>query len=77
MSRPLREIATYLAIVFSLAIGIAVALADPGIAVLISAMFPILAVGDHHLRGDASRSPPRAVGQASGWKQVRRVRPGR
>ncbi len=44
MSRPLREVATYLAIVFSMAIGIAVALPHAGIAVLISAQFPILGV---------------------------------
>ena len=40
MSRPLREVTTYLAIAFSLAIGIAVALPHAGIGVLLSALLP-------------------------------------
>jgi membrane protease YdiL (CAAX protease family) len=44
MSRPLREVTTYLGIVFTLAIGIVVALPHAGIAVLLSALFPVLGV---------------------------------
>lgn len=44
MSRPLREVTTYLVIAFSLAIGIAVALPHAGIGVLLSAMIPILTI---------------------------------
>jgi membrane protease YdiL (CAAX protease family) len=41
MTRPLREVITYLTIAFSLAVGIAVALPHAGIGVLMSAMIPI------------------------------------
>ena len=41
MSRPLREVITYLGIAFSLAIAIALALPHAGIGVLLSAMIPI------------------------------------
>ena len=44
MSRPLKEVTTYLAIAFSLAIGIAVALPHAGINMLLSAMAPITAL---------------------------------
>jgi membrane protease YdiL (CAAX protease family) len=44
MSRPLREVTTYLVIAFSLAIGIAVALPHAGIGVLLSAMIPIATI---------------------------------
>jgi len=44
MSRPLREVTTYLAIAFSIAIGIAVAMPHAGINVLLSAFIPITAV---------------------------------
>ncbi len=44
MSRPLREVTTYLVIAFTLAIGIAVALPHAGIGVLISALLPVTAV---------------------------------
>jgi membrane protease YdiL (CAAX protease family) len=45
MSRPLREATTYLALAFSLAIGIAVAMPHAGINVLLSAFAPITALG--------------------------------
>jgi membrane protease YdiL (CAAX protease family) len=44
MSRPLREVTTYLAIAFSIAIGLAVAMPHAGINVLLSAFAPIIAV---------------------------------
>lgn len=44
MSRPLRDVATFLAIAFLLAIAVAVALPHAGIGVLISAMIPITTV---------------------------------
>ncbi|HYO32002.1 MAG TPA: type II CAAX endopeptidase family protein [Nocardioidaceae bacterium] len=44
MSRPLREAMTYLALAFSLAIGIAVAIPHAGINVLLSAFAPVLAL---------------------------------
>jgi len=44
MTRPLREVATYLAIAFSIAIGIAVAIPHAGINVLLSAFAPIAAL---------------------------------
>jgi membrane protease YdiL (CAAX protease family) len=44
MSRPLREAITYLALAFSLAIGIAVAIPHAGINVLLSAFAPIAAL---------------------------------
>ena len=44
MSRPLREVTTYLALAFSLAIGIAVAIPHAGINVLLSAFAPIAAL---------------------------------
>jgi membrane protease YdiL (CAAX protease family) len=44
MSRPLREITTYLVIVFSLAIAMAVALPHAGIGVLLSALLPLTTV---------------------------------
>ena len=44
MSRPLRELTTYLVIAFSLAIGIAVALPHAQIGVLLSALAPVTAV---------------------------------
>jgi membrane protease YdiL (CAAX protease family) len=44
MSRPLREAITYLALAFSLAIGIAVAIPHAGINVLLSAFAPITAL---------------------------------
>jgi uncharacterized protein len=44
MSRPLREATTYLAVAFSLAIGIAVAIPHAGINVLLSAFAPIAAL---------------------------------
>lgn len=44
MSRPLREVTTYLVIVFTLAIGIAVAMPHAGINVLLSAFIPVLTV---------------------------------
>jgi membrane protease YdiL (CAAX protease family) len=44
MSRPLREASTYLALAFSLAIGIAVAIPHAGINVLLSAFAPIAAL---------------------------------
>lgn len=44
MSRPLREAATYLALAFSLAIGIAVAIPHAGINTLLSAFAPITAL---------------------------------
>lgn len=44
MSRPLREVTTYLVLAFSLAIGIAVAMPHAGINVLLSAFLPITAV---------------------------------
>ena len=44
MSRPLREATTYLALAFSLAIGIAVAIPHAGINVLLSAFAPITAL---------------------------------
>ena len=44
MSRPLREVATYYAIAFSLTLGLATAMPHAGIAVLLSAMAPIAAV---------------------------------
>ena len=44
MSRPLRELTTYLVIAFSIAIGIAVALPHAQIGVLLSALAPVTAV---------------------------------
>jgi uncharacterized protein len=44
MTRPLREVATYLAIAFSIAIGIAVAIPHAGINVLLSALAPLAAL---------------------------------
>ena len=44
MSRPLREVTTYLVIAFSIAIGLAVAMPHAGINVLLSAFAPITAV---------------------------------
>jgi membrane protease YdiL (CAAX protease family) len=44
MSRPLREVTTYLVIAFSLAIGVAVALPHAGLGVLLSAFLPLIAV---------------------------------
>jgi membrane protease YdiL (CAAX protease family) len=44
MSRPLREVTTYLVLAFSLAIGIAVAMPHAGINVLLSAFAPIAAL---------------------------------
>jgi membrane protease YdiL (CAAX protease family) len=44
MSRPLREVATFLAIAFLLAIGVATALPNAGIGVVLSAMIPITTV---------------------------------
>ena len=44
MTRPLREVATYLVIAFSIAIGIAVAIPHAGINVLLSAFAPIAAL---------------------------------
>src|SRR6476619_1457477 len=44
MSRPLREVTTYLVIAFSLAIGLAVAMPHAGINVLLSAFVPVTAV---------------------------------
>jgi membrane protease YdiL (CAAX protease family) len=44
MSRPLREITTYLVLVFSLAIGVAVAMPHAGINTLISALLPVTGV---------------------------------
>jgi membrane protease YdiL (CAAX protease family) len=44
MTRPLREVATYLAIAFSIAIGIAVAIPHAGINVLLSAFAPVAAL---------------------------------
>ncbi len=44
MTRPLREITTYLVLAYSLAIGIAVAIPNAGINVLLSAFAPITAV---------------------------------
>ncbi|MEO7350840.1 MAG: type II CAAX endopeptidase family protein [Marmoricola sp.] len=44
MSRPLREVTTYLVIVFTLAIGLAVAIPHAHINVLLSAMAPVTAV---------------------------------
>ena len=44
MTRPLREVTTYLVIAFSLAIGIAVAMPHAGINVLLSALAPVAAV---------------------------------
>ena len=44
MSRPLREVITYLAIAFSLAIGTAVTLPHAGIGVLLSAFLPVITV---------------------------------
>lgn len=44
MSRPLREVTTFLVIAFSLAIGVAVALPHAGIGVVISALLPITTV---------------------------------
>ena len=44
MSRPLRELTTYLVIAFSLAIGLAVALPHAQIGVLLSALAPVTAV---------------------------------
>ena len=44
MSRPLREVTTYLAIAFSIAIGLAVAMPHAGINVLLSAFIPITSV---------------------------------
>ncbi|MCW2849338.1 MAG: hypothetical protein JWR90_3312 [Marmoricola sp.] len=44
MSRPLREVTTYLVIAFSLAIGVAVAMPHAGIGVLLSALLPLLTV---------------------------------
>ena len=44
MTRPLREVATYLAIAFSIAIGIAVAIPHAGINVLLSAFAPLAAL---------------------------------
>ncbi len=44
MSRPLREVTTYLVLAFSLAIGIAVAMPHAGINVLLSAFAPVVAV---------------------------------
>ena len=44
MSRPLREVTTYLAIAFSIAIGLAVAMPHAGINVLLSAFAPVAAV---------------------------------
>jgi membrane protease YdiL (CAAX protease family) len=41
MSRPLREVTTYLVIAFALAIGVALAFPHAGIGVLLSAMIPI------------------------------------
>jgi uncharacterized protein len=45
MPRPLREVATYLAIAFTLALALAVALPHAGITSLLSAMAPVVAVG--------------------------------
>ena len=44
MSRPLREVTTYLVLAFSLAIGVAVAMPHAGINVLLSAFIPVTAV---------------------------------
>jgi membrane protease YdiL (CAAX protease family) len=44
MSRPLREVTTYLVLAFSLAIGIAAAMPHAGINALLSAMVPVTAV---------------------------------
>ena len=44
MSRPLREVTTYLAIAFSLAIAVVIALPHAGVGVLISAMLPLTSV---------------------------------
>jgi membrane protease YdiL (CAAX protease family) len=44
MTRPLREVATYLVIAFSIAIGIAVAIPHAGINVLLSAFAPLAAL---------------------------------
>ena len=44
MSRPLREVTTYLVLAFSLAIGIAVAMPHAGINVLLSAFAPVAAL---------------------------------
>jgi membrane protease YdiL (CAAX protease family) len=44
MSRPLREVTTFLALAFSIAIGLAVAMPHAGINVLLSAFAPIIAV---------------------------------
>ena len=44
MTRPLREVTTYLVIAFSIAIGIAVAIPHAGINVLLSAFAPVAAL---------------------------------
>ncbi|PUA81165.1 CPBP family intramembrane glutamic endopeptidase [Nocardioides currus] len=44
MSRPLREVTTYLVLAFAMAVGIAAALPHAGIGVLLSAMIPITTV---------------------------------
>ena len=44
MTRPLREVTTYLVIAFSIAIGIAVAIPHAGINVLLSAFIPAVTV---------------------------------
>ncbi len=44
MTRPLREVITYLVIAYSIAIGLAVAIPHAGINVLLSAFAPITAV---------------------------------
>ena len=63
MSRPLREVTTYLVLVFSLAIGIAVAMPHAGINVLLSALRTRRSGARHHVHDDTSRQAEGAVGQ--------------
>ena len=63
MTRPLREVITYLVIAFSLAIGVAVAIPHAGINVLLSAFAPITAMLVITFVAHTPRQAPRAVGQ--------------
>ena len=63
MTRPLREVTTYLVLAFSMAIGIAVAMPHAGINALLSAFAPITAVLVITFADTRPRQAPRAVGQ--------------
>ena len=66
MSRPLREVTTYLVLAFSIAIGIAVAMPHAGINVLLSAFAPVTARARHHLHCAHPAASAASCGAASG-----------